>query len=129
MKTKLLIFAAALLAALCSPLAVTAQAADPTMAPVGAEVDFSVTVQGSTPFTYEWQKAPIGSTAFVTIPGQTSDKYIIASATEADAGNYRVIVRNAYGSTTSDTANLNSGTPPVITSFGLVVKKKDAAGN
>ncbi len=125
MKTKLLFLSALFIGA----ISLRAQASAPTAAPIGAEVDFSVTVQGTTPFTYEWQKAPVGSTAFVTIPGQTAATYIIASATEADAGNYRVIVRNDFGSTISNTANLNSGAPPVITSFGLVVKKKDAAGN
>lgn len=79
----------------------------------GAPVTFQVS---ATSGTYQWQR---NGTA---IAGATNSTYTIGSVQAADAGEYRVVVTNAFGSTTSAVATLalsNSsgpGTPtgPVI---------------
>ncbi|HEY8399793.1 MAG TPA: Ig-like domain-containing protein, partial [Cytophagaceae bacterium] len=63
-------------------------------------VTFSVTVNGTAPFTYQWQKNG------VNIPGANAISYTIPSVSLADAGNYRVVVTNEYGSVTSNAATL-----------------------
>lgn len=69
-------------------------------ATAGQSATFNVAVSGRTPFTYQWQKNN------VNITGATSATYTIASTNPADAGNYRVIVKNSVGSVTSNNAAL-----------------------
>jgi hypothetical protein len=71
----------------------------------GASASFTVAATGTEPFSYQWQ---LGGTA---ISGATSASYSIASATSAHAGNYSVVVTNAAGSVTSNTATLTVNTP------------------
>jgi glucose/arabinose dehydrogenase len=66
----------------------------------GATVSFNVTASGTSPMSYQWRKNG------VNISGAASTSYSIASVTAADAGNYSVVVSNAYGSATSNNANL-----------------------
>ncbi len=61
---------------------------------------FSVTATGSLPQTFQWQKDGI------PLVSGGSDRYSILNPRLADAGAYRVIVANAYGSITSSIANL-----------------------
>jgi hypothetical protein len=49
---------------------------------------------------YQWLKNG------TNIPSATATNYVIASAQTNDAGNYRVVVTNAYGSATSTVAAL-----------------------
>ena len=67
-------------------------------ATVSAEgsVTFSVTVDGTAPFTYQWKKGGIA------ITGATASTYKITAAKAGDAGNYTVVVTNSAGSATSD---------------------------
>jgi hypothetical protein len=88
-----------LFAALCCAFASLAQASTAT-ATIGQKVYFTVTADGTAPFTYQWYK---GGTA---ISGATSGAYTLAAATLTDAGAYTVTVANAAGTTTSDTATL-----------------------
>jgi len=69
-------------------------------ATAGQSVTFSVTVNGTAPFTYQWYKDsnPLGS--------GTNATYTISSVVSGDAGTYYVIVANSAGSTTSDNAVL-----------------------
>ena len=62
----------------------------------GQGVTFSVSVQGTAPFAYQWQKNG------VAISSATGSTYSIAAATTADAATYSVIVFNAAGYTFSD---------------------------
>jgi glucose/arabinose dehydrogenase len=66
------------------------------LAQVGGSATFSVSASGTGPFTYQWQKNN------VNIPNATSDTYQVSNAAiGADGDKYRVIVTNAFGSTTS----------------------------
>lgn len=68
---------------------------------VGSNVTFTVSAIGSPAPTYQWRKDS------VTIPGATSASYTINGVQTSDAGGYSVVVSNASGSATSDTATLS----------------------
>lgn len=65
----------------------------------GLPFDMTVAVHGQAPFTYQWY---LDGNA---ISGATSATYSVASATNADAGDYHCMVSNACGTYSSDTAN------------------------
>ncbi|MFO1513694.1 MAG: LamG-like jellyroll fold domain-containing protein [Verrucomicrobiota bacterium] len=67
----------------------------------GAAVTFSVAIQGSVPWSFQWKKG--GTTA---IPGATNSTYTIPAITAADAGSYSVTISNPLGSTNSAAAVL-----------------------
>lgn len=67
---------------------------------VGQSATFTVTAAGDAPLAYQWQKN------LANIAGATSASYTIASAQTNDAGSYRCLVSNAYGSATSVVATL-----------------------
>jgi len=66
----------------------------------GSPVTFGVDVSGQEPFSYQWQYNG------VNIPGATSRTYTIAAVTLQQAGNYRVLISNSIGNTTSNAAVL-----------------------
>lgn len=66
----------------------------------GQSVTFSVTATGSKPLHYQWQK---NGTA---IANATASSYSLPNAKTSDAGNYRVVVSNAFGNTVSNNAQL-----------------------
>ena len=88
----------------------SAQAASQS-ATVGQAVTFSVTADGTAPFTYQWYKDG------VSITGATSASYVISCAQLTDAGTYYVIVSNSAGSATSDNAVLTVILPSVAPAF------------
>ncbi|HRZ57308.1 MAG TPA: immunoglobulin domain-containing protein, partial [Candidatus Paceibacterota bacterium] len=61
---------------------------------------FGVTVNGATPLDYQWQLNE------VDLPGATDSVLHLPAVSSADAGAYRVLVENAYGSVTSVPASL-----------------------
>ncbi|MFN8003069.1 MAG: hypothetical protein U0X75_18870 [Acidobacteriota bacterium] len=71
----------------------------------GAPASFSVTANGTGPFTYQWRKngAPIS--------GATNSSFAIPATAAADAGSYDVVINGACGTVTSGAATLtvNSG--------------------
>lgn len=76
---------------------------------LGQPASFGVTVTGTPPFNYQWQKDG------VDVPGATGATYGIPAVAVADAGRYAVVVSNDQGSVTSDAATLTVQVPPVIT--------------
>lgn len=78
-------------------------------APVGATATFSVAATGPGTLTYQWQRDTID------ITGATSDSYTTPALVAGDDGaQFRCVVTNAGGSTTSNAATLTIGTagPP-----------------
>lgn len=67
---------------------------------LGQPVTFTVGVQGSAPFTYQWRRN--GS----ILSGQTAATLAFGSAQIADTAVYSVTVSNSFGSTTSTGASL-----------------------
>ncbi|MCA1671039.1 MAG: PQQ-dependent sugar dehydrogenase, partial [Actinobacteria bacterium] len=89
--------------------AISQQPLDQTVAP-GQSATFSVTASGQEPLGYQWQRDG------VDISGATSSSYTLPLAALSDNGSqFRCIVSNALGSTTSSSAMLNvtSNNPPV----------------
>ncbi len=89
---------------------ITGQPANQTVT-AGQTATFSVTVLGTTPLTYQWQK---GATA---ITGATSASYTTAPTTTSDSGSqFSVVVTNAIASVTSNPATLTvTAAPPATT--------------
>jgi hypothetical protein len=77
---------------------------------LGSYFTLNAAVTGSSPLVYEWYK---DGTLLCTSP--KSDLYV-ESAQLYDAGNYQVVVRNAYGTATSVTARITvEPEQPVLT--------------
>jgi hypothetical protein len=68
--------------------------------PVGSPFQFSVEAEGTGPLTYGWQKDGL------PLKDATSSTLSIAQVSTDDAGEYRVLVGNAYGETLSQAAKL-----------------------
>jgi hypothetical protein len=78
----------------------------------GTPVNFTVAANGSLPMSYQWYFS-----GMTLIPSATNATYAIANASTNDAGNYRAVVVNAYGSATSAVASLQvtlDAQPPTI---------------
>jgi plastocyanin len=88
----------------------SAQAATDS-ATVGQTVTFSVTVDGTAPFSYQWYKGG------ASIAGATSASYVISSVQLTDAGTYYAYIANSAGSTTSDDAVLTVNLPAAAPAF------------
>lgn len=78
----------------------------------GTAASFSVSANGSPPFTYQWRKDG------VAIGGATGATYTISNVQAVHAGAYSAVVSNAFGSATSASATLAvlaAPAPPSIT--------------
>ena len=74
----------------------------------GQKATFSVTASGTAPLSYQWQKNS------ADISGATLASYTTPATTPQDNGaQFRVVVSNPVGSTTSGTATLKVQSPPV----------------
>lgn len=82
---------------------------------VGQSVTFSVTADGTQPFTYQWAKNG------AAIVGATAATYVIPTAAATDAASYTVTVANAAGSTQSDTGTLLIIVPPANVKVNMTV--------
>ena len=81
------------------PLEITEQP-DSITNQVFSAATFSVTAEGFEPFGYQWWK----NTSLLV--GETNESVTITGVDPDDAGAYFVVVTNAFGSVTSDVANL-----------------------
>ena len=73
----------------------------PQLVSIGGTATFSVGVDGLPPFSYQWRK----DTAPIT--WGTNSSLIVTNVQFEDAGNYSVVVSNAYGTATSQNAALS----------------------
>lgn len=72
---------------------------------IGKLASFTVKVEGTGPFTYQWQRG------VTPVPNKISPTLFFSSAKLSDAGTYRVVVTGPGGSTTSDEAVLTVEAP------------------
>lgn len=75
----------------------------------GSTVNFSLTMNGAGPFSYQWRKTS------VALAGATASSLALVGVTNGNAGNYDVVVTNVSGATTSGVAVLTVKIPPGIT--------------
>jgi uncharacterized delta-60 repeat protein len=79
--------------------------------PIGSSVSIGVTSTGDAPLYYQWRKNGTNLTNLGNISGATTANLAIASVQANDAGDYTVVVTNAYGSVTSSVAVLGVFVP------------------
>ncbi|MGA2248150.1 MAG: immunoglobulin domain-containing protein, partial [Verrucomicrobiota bacterium] len=96
------------------PPAITGQPAGLTVTN-GSPASFGVTISGTAPLVCRWQKNGTNLTDGGSLFGSATTNLFLSSATTTDAGNYTVIITNAWGSVTSSVATLTVVLPPVIT--------------
>jgi DNA-binding beta-propeller fold protein YncE len=89
---------------------ITQQPAASTTVGVGGNVYLSVTAMGFGTLSYQWT---LGGT---NVPGQTNYFLSFNGVQPWQAGDYHVVVANAYGSVTGSVARLTVVVPPSITS-------------
>lgn len=88
-----------------APPVITLQPADVTVVS-GADAAFTVIASGTAPFTFQWFFAD------AEVPGATADTLTLRKASAAQAGIYRVRIRNTSGQALSDLATLLVTAPP-----------------
>ena len=86
----------------------------------GQTATFSVTATGG--LSYQWQSQAPGAGVFTLIPGATAASYTTPATALADGGTqFRCVIANSQGSTTSDAATLTVTTAPPPNSKGFVL--------
>jgi hypothetical protein len=88
-------------AVVIEPPTITTQPADAAIE-AGEPAAFSVTVTGTSPFTYQWRKNG------EAIVGATKAQYVTAATEFSNGSKYTVTVSNAAGSVTSSPATLRT---------------------
>jgi hypothetical protein len=104
---------------------------------LGAEVQFTVTAEGTSPLSYQWQVASAASDGFADLKdaggysGVTTAKLTIANLKLNQVGGYRVLVSNPGGSTPSSVITLAalSETPKFTWSGPTSITTAEAALN
>jgi lysophospholipase L1-like esterase len=100
----------------CHGLSITQQPQSQTV-PAGSNVTFSVTVSGTPPLTYQWQRDNTNLNDSANMAGTSSAELTLLSVQTNDSAGYRVVVTNIVGAVTSSVANLfvdTQLTPPTI---------------
>jgi uncharacterized repeat protein (TIGR01451 family) len=92
------------------PPVILAQPANQTVV-AGNTATFTVGADGTPPLSYQWN---FNGT---NIPGATGATFALTNVQLSNAGNYAVLVTNAYGSMLSSNATLAVVNVPIITSF------------
>ena len=89
---------------------------------VGVSFALVATVQGTEPLGYRWTKDG------AALPGYTSTTLMVVEAALADAGAYRLIATNLYGSATSDVAQITVFAPPTLALTNSPATNRVASG-
>ena len=96
---------------------------------VGNNASFTVTASGPTPLSYQWFFNNTNLTDNGHVSGSQSATLNLANLLTGDAGNYQVVITNAYGSTNSGVAALTvakansilTWTSPTAISYGTAL--------
>jgi T5SS/PEP-CTERM-associated repeat protein len=84
----------------------------------GSTVEFSVVATGTPPLSYEWHFGA-GDGGDPVVPGATAATLLLSNVQATNAGKYRCIVSNAFGTATSTTATLRVLVPAMISNVSL----------
>ena len=96
-----------------TPPSIASQPANEVLG-LGQPALFSVTAAGTAPLSYQWQLSGVNLADNGRITGSQSNLLTLTSVLLTDAGNYQVLVTNAYGSATSAVATLAIVAPPLF---------------
>lgn len=75
---------------------------------------FAAEAVGATPLYYQWQKNGVNLLDTTNVVGSTTPTLTIGPILAADAGDYTVVVTNAYGCATSAVAHLTVIDPAIV---------------
>lgn len=75
--------------------------------PAGGTSTFHITATSTAPLGYQWRKNGTNLSNGSHISGTTTAHLIISNVHSADAGDYTVVVQNAFGAVTSSAASLS----------------------
>ena len=95
----------------------------------GSNVVFTAAASGTAPLGYQWCTNGVGLVNGGVIAGATSNTLMLTAIGPNNAGNYTVVVTNAYGSVTSSIAVLTVVLPPAIASSSLTNRILQCGGN
>ncbi len=90
-----------------TPPVIASQPEDATVV-AGEMSSFSMTTTGSEPFQYQWRFNG------ATVSNATNETFTITNSQPVHAGNYSLVISNAFGSITSAIAALTVNVPPFI---------------
>lgn len=93
-----------------------------------SNVTFSVVAGGTSPLSYQWQHNGANLADNIRISGSQLPILAIAHVQAGDAGDYRLVLTNAFGAVNSLTATLNVVFPPVVTDCTEAVLRGAMAG-
>jgi Immunoglobulin I-set domain len=84
--------------------------------PIGNPVSFNVSVSGTLPFFYQWQRDGTNLSDNGLFSGSQTSNLLLSTTGTNEIGGYDVIIQNAYGSVTSSEASLTILLPnlPII---------------
>lgn len=89
-----------------------------TLVYTGATLKLPVTVIGTAPITYQWQKNGVNLSDTATITGSQSNILTIANTQAGDAGSYQLLVSNSVGNGNSVLTTLTVESRPTFNSDG-----------
>ena len=90
---------------------------------LGSSSVFGVTVSGTPPFAYQWQKDGTNLIDGVNVVGSTTNNLSLLNVSQSDSANYDVVITNVVGSVTSSVAILivtsvpAKATPVIVNGF------------
>ena len=93
---------------------VTAQPTNQSVV-AGNNAQFSTTITGAFPMTYQWRQNGTNLVNAGNITGATTNVLSLVSVTASNAGNYALVATNTYGAVTSSVVTLTVLLPPTIT--------------
>jgi len=99
----------------CATAPVVLQPLPSLSVPVGSNAGFNAVVAGSQPLTYQWYFNNVALTNDAHFNGATSNQLTITATQTNDAGNYRLVVSNSTGASTSTVATVQVGFAPAFT--------------
>jgi hypothetical protein len=88
----------------------------------GGTAAFSATANGTAPLAYQWMDNGTNLADGPGTSGATTPNLALSNVSTNSAGNYSLVVTNAYGSITSSVARLTVILPPTIASIAANLK-------
>lgn len=92
-----------------TPPTIVAQPLTNTLVGYGQPLSLVCGASGSLPLSFQWQETNSSAGGWTNVPGQTANTLSFNPVTFGDAGAYRVVVTNQYGTTNSVVAQVTVG--------------------